>query len=517
MNPPSSRPTTKWWVWLIVAIVVVGLALGFGLGFGLDSDSSGGGGGGVSDYSNPFVDSTGAHLALMGDTSTESYQQFGQFAGFWLSSNDMVSSTAASALQKSQGKKKRRSGNRFNSRLNMSQVKGSPPSTLESLVAGITKANANTVLPIVVYNLPNRDCSASSSNGELTTLDEYKDYIDSIVAVLENDTNIATHGIRVVFVLEPDGIANIADPDAGTSCAENVDLYMESLLYAAEQLESYGTLYLDAGHSAWISYTAKLGGLMDKISSTQWGNDKPLASYIRGFATNTSNYHALGTTAPVDAFTISTVIGSGTTGIRTYCCDPGDYSSGCQGGLYDPVPMGCEGACTEPILDSWTTANNEANFMTLLQLQAAASGIQFNSPDGLAHSVSDISRNGFDALFNAVDSTSPLCTQWCNTLQGRISKYPPNAKTYFDEDSNLGIACDAVLWVKPPGEGDGNVSTDGCCGTGTGGTCMQSCDNTPAAGEWFSDNANTLCQTSTYATNCEDTPQCDGISDGRKV
>lgn len=49
----------------------------------------------------------------------------------------------------------------------------------------------------VVYNLPNRDCSALASNGELTVKDDgaakYKKYIDSIAAQLteHKDSKVA--------------------------------------------------------------------------------------------------------------------------------------------------------------------------------------------------------------------------------------------------------------------------------------------------------------------------------------
>lgn len=59
----------------------------------------------------------------------------------------------------------------------------------------------------VIYNLPERDCSAKASDGELH-IDEagasrYEAYIKSIRSVLQRYPDVAS-----VFVVEPDSIGN---------------------------------------------------------------------------------------------------------------------------------------------------------------------------------------------------------------------------------------------------------------------------------------------------------------------
>jgi cellulose 1,4-beta-cellobiosidase len=50
-------------------------------------------------------------------------------------------------------------------------------------------AGANLVLPLVVYDLPERDCAALSSNGELSLANNgsalYQEYIDNIAAQIK--------------------------------------------------------------------------------------------------------------------------------------------------------------------------------------------------------------------------------------------------------------------------------------------------------------------------------------------
>jgi cellulose 1,4-beta-cellobiosidase len=68
---------------------------------------------------------------------------------------------------------------------------------MDTYLTNIDKLNAAGASPpvmgaFVVYDLPNRDCSALASNGELTVandgLTKYKAYIDSIAAIVKKHT-----------------------------------------------------------------------------------------------------------------------------------------------------------------------------------------------------------------------------------------------------------------------------------------------------------------------------------------
>jgi cellulose 1,4-beta-cellobiosidase len=78
----------------------------------------------------------------------------------------------------------------------------------EHLQAALSQETGSTTIlvPIVIYDLPNRDCAALASNGELTVsnngLQDYEqDYINPIAQIL---SDYSRTGIRVVAVIEPD-------------------------------------------------------------------------------------------------------------------------------------------------------------------------------------------------------------------------------------------------------------------------------------------------------------------------
>lgn len=72
-----------------------------------------------------------------------------------------------------------------------SDVKAKVP-TIADFAKDVQKQNAagaNLVLPLVVYDLPERDCAALASNGELSLANNgaalYQEYIDDIAAQIK--------------------------------------------------------------------------------------------------------------------------------------------------------------------------------------------------------------------------------------------------------------------------------------------------------------------------------------------
>ena len=63
----------------------------------------------------------------------------------------------------------------------------------------------DVTLQLVIYNLPDRDCSAKASDGELKIADggieKYREFIDAIARHISNYTDM-----RFAIVLEPDGL-----------------------------------------------------------------------------------------------------------------------------------------------------------------------------------------------------------------------------------------------------------------------------------------------------------------------
>jgi cellulose 1,4-beta-cellobiosidase len=149
-----------------------------------------------------------------------------------------------------------------------------------------------TVPVLVVYNLPNRDCSAKASNGELAIEADgerrYRaEYIDAIAAQLQ-----AAPEQKVAVVLEPDSLPNIISNLGVEKCAVSRDVYLHSVAYAISKLSLPNvSIYLDVAHAGWLGWEAnqrRMAELVVRVLEMAGG-----PSRIRGFASNVSNYNAL--------------------------------------------------------------------------------------------------------------------------------------------------------------------------------------------------------------------------------
>jgi cellulose 1,4-beta-cellobiosidase len=152
------------------------------------------------------------------------------------------------------------------------------------------RAKHQAVVPIfVVYDLPDRDCAALASNGELSIANDgvqrYKtEYIDAIAAAFR-----AHPHQRIVAVIEPDSLGNIATNLSVPKCAGAEAAYRESIAYAIRTLAMDNTfLYVDAAHSGWLGWqtnTAAIATVFNEVLTAAGGVDK-----VRGFVTNVANY-----------------------------------------------------------------------------------------------------------------------------------------------------------------------------------------------------------------------------------
>ena len=104
------------------------------------------------------------------------------------------------------------------------------------------------------------------------------------------------------------------------------------------------------------------------------------------------------------------------------------------------------------------------------------------APDKLPHFVVDTSRNGQGPWTAPTGVTWPDPQVWCN---------PPNRGLGIHPTTNTGDPlADAFLWVKTPGQSDGqcNRGTSGATDPARGGMAD------PAAGAWFDQQAIELVQ-----------------------
>ena len=146
-----------------------------------------------------------------------------------------------------------------------------------------------TLTVVVLCNLPNRDCAANASAGELAVEENgvaryQAEFVDPIAA------QFAKHPDQpIVAVVEPDSLANMATNMAYPKCAASVIAYRQSIVYAIKRLAQPNvSVYLDAAHAGWLGWDVnreKMAKVFRRVLEEAGGPDM-----IRGFATNISNY-----------------------------------------------------------------------------------------------------------------------------------------------------------------------------------------------------------------------------------
>ncbi|CAI0652649.1 unnamed protein product [Colletotrichum noveboracense] len=168
-------------------------------------------------------------------------------------------------------------------------------SLMNSTLAEIRKLNQGGANPpyagtYVVYNFPDRDCSAKASAGELAIadggLDKYKtEYIDPIAALAKEYSDT-----RIVFVYEPDGLANLITNMGVQKCSQAADTYKTATDYAFKTLNLDNVaIYVDAGHAGWLGWEANLQPTATLYADVYKKAGSPKA--VRGLVTNVSNFN----------------------------------------------------------------------------------------------------------------------------------------------------------------------------------------------------------------------------------
>ncbi len=154
------------------------------------------------------------------------------------------------------------------------------------------KSEEPVVSVFVIYNLPERDCSAAASAGELSIAKNGEkryaaEFIDKIAAAFK-----AHPKQRIVAIVEPDSLANLATNMNQPKCAAAAPIYQHSIAYAVKTLSMPNvSIYLDAAHAGWLGWDgnrSKIAKIFSEVLAEAGGADK-----IRGFATNVANYDSL--------------------------------------------------------------------------------------------------------------------------------------------------------------------------------------------------------------------------------
>ncbi|KAK7051322.1 hypothetical protein VNI00_004822 [Paramarasmius palmivorus] len=146
------------------------------------------------------------------------------------------------------------------------------------------------LVQIVVYNLPERDCSAKASDGELNLENggeqKYRQYIDQITSIIKKYPDV-----RVVAAIEPDSLANLVTNLSVEKCAKAERIYKVSTQYAIRQLDTAGVfMYLDSAHAGWLGWPDNIEPTAKLMREIYLGAGAP--RHVRGLVTNVSNYNA---------------------------------------------------------------------------------------------------------------------------------------------------------------------------------------------------------------------------------
>ncbi|CUA71458.1 hypothetical protein RSOLAG22IIIB_09573 [Rhizoctonia solani] len=151
------------------------------------------------------------------------------------------------------------------------------------------------IVQLVVYNLPDRDCSAKASDGELHLNNageaRYEAYIKAVASQLQRYPDVS-----VAISLEPDSIGNMVTNLSVPKCgnAAPAQKRLIGLAIALLQLPNV-SIYLDGGHGGWLGWPANLAPtaavLGEILNNAKTHNAN---ATVRGLGTNVSNYNGLG-------------------------------------------------------------------------------------------------------------------------------------------------------------------------------------------------------------------------------
>lgn len=281
------------------------------------------------------------------------------------------------------------------------------------------------VVTFMVYDLPNRDCHAKASNGEVCCgakkpegnceylddaasgtcdkgLAEYtNEYIDPLAVTVKEYCG----KVPMVLVVEPDSLPNLVtnldDPKCGSTATTTA--YRTGITYAVKTLAAAcpeATIYLDAAHGGWLGWPDNLQKFASEISGLG------VAPFLRGFTTNVANYQPLGVKCPSSGF----------------CLNGANPDHEC---CQDPCGLGAE----------FNPCHSELNYAVALT-EAMSSAISGFEPKV----VIDTGRNG--------QSPRSSCANWCNARGAGSGKIPTT-------DTAAPEVVDAYMWLKTPGESDG--------------------------------------------------------------
>ena len=296
-------------------------------------------------------------------------------------------------------------------------------------------ANGPVTIEVVIYDLPGRDCAALASNGEIPAtaagLTEYETNYITPIANIFSTPKYVNSNLRVVTIIEPDSLPNAVTNPSLPTCGTAAPLYEQGIEFALNKLHAINNVYtyVDAAHSAWLGWPSNLPPAAQEFAKVARATTAGVKS-IDGFISDTANYTP--TTEPFLPTPTMQVGGQQLNSAAFYQFNP----------FFD-----------------------EHSYDTALKAQLVSNG--FPSTIGI---LIDTSRNGWGGpnrpkalnstpttpdtfvAANKIDQRS-FRGDWCNQNNAGIGAVP-QAQPFGASD-----AIAAFVWIKPPGESDGDFPT----------------------------------------------------------
>ena len=327
---------------------------------------------------------------------------------------------------------------------------GTPKTVMQDVRNTVERAADKGTVPVLVaYNLPFRDCSQYSAGGA-ASLDDYLAWIDGFAAGIGD--------YKAVVILEPDGLGIIpfntdlggnlewcqpAGADPATAASDRYAAFNAAVDRLKQQPNV--SVYLDATHSRWLG----AGDAAKRLVTA--GVER-----ADGFFLNVSNYQPSEQLVKYGSWVSKCIwfATKGSWGIGHY-----DW---CASQYY---PANVDDFSTWTLTDQWYANNVESQ-----------SWVPYPGDAGLTHFVIDTSRNGQGRWIPPAGLPAGDPQDWCN---------PPDRGLGYLPTANTGQPLvDAYLWLKIPGESDGQ-----CYRWTTGPLDPLRGIQDPPAGQWFPDMA----------------------------
>jgi cellulose 1,4-beta-cellobiosidase len=288
-----------------------------------------------------------------------------------------------------------------------------------------------SLVEIVVYDLPGRDCAALASNGEIPAtsagLTEYEtQYINPIASIL---SQFASSPIRVVAIIEPDSLPNVVTNQNMSACQTATTYYEQGITYALNKLHAISNVYnyMDIAHSAWLGWPNNMSNTPAVYNTVVKATTAGYAS-IDGFISDTANYTP--TQEPLLTNPTLQINGQNVDSATFYQYNPTFDELTYDTQMYNTLVSAGFPSSKKFLIDTSRNGWGPTHPSTITQ-------------------ASDVNTYVND---NKIDKR-PFRGDWCNQNNAGIGARPA--------DQPLGASSPilAFVWIKPPGESDGDYPT----------------------------------------------------------